>query len=56
MFKNHGKTIEFRIHTPTRNADKIYAWLLITSAILKYAEENIPEVLDRDRLTTYLIL
>ena len=49
MFKNHGKTIEFRIHTPTHNADKIYAWLLITSAILKYAEENIPEVLDRDR-------
>ena len=49
MFKNHGKTIEFRIHTPTHNADKIYAWLLITSAILKYAEENIPEVLDRDK-------
>ena len=32
-----NKTIEFRVHTPTMNPYKIANWVLITSAIVKYA-------------------
>lgn len=34
-------TVEFRIHTPTLNADKIINWLLMCAAIIKYAENNV---------------
>jgi hypothetical protein len=33
-----AQTIEFRLHTPTVNFQKMVAWLLICSAILRYAE------------------
>jgi hypothetical protein len=32
------QTIEFRVHTPTLNGDKIINWLFICAAIIKYAE------------------
>lgn len=33
-------TIEFRLHTPTLNADKSINWLLMCVAIIKYAQAN----------------
>ena len=33
-----AQTIEFRLHTPTLNFQKMVAWLLICSAILRYTE------------------
>lgn len=36
LFGNN-KTLEFRVHTPTKNPYKIANWILITSAIVKYA-------------------
>lgn len=32
------ETIEFRVHTPTLNSDKIINWLFMCAAIIKYAE------------------
>jgi hypothetical protein len=32
------QTIEFRLHTPTLNSDKVINWLFMCSAIIKYAE------------------
>lgn len=34
-------TIEFRLHTPTLNGDKIVNWLLMCNAIMRYAETNV---------------
>ncbi len=39
IFGNRG-TVEFRIHTPTSNPDKITNWLFIIAAILSYAIDN----------------
>lgn len=33
-------TIEFRVHTPTTNPDKITNWLLMCNAIIQYAKNN----------------
>lgn len=33
------ETIEFRIHTPTLNSDKIINWLFMSAAIIKFAEK-----------------
>ena len=37
MFKDF-RTIEFRLHTPTSNRYKVFNWLLICSALARYAE------------------
>jgi hypothetical protein len=37
IFGKHD-TIEFRIHTPTLNPDKVINWVLMCAAIVKYAE------------------
>lgn len=37
IFGKHD-TIEFRIHTPTLNADKIINWLFMCNAIIKFAD------------------
>lgn len=37
LFGNN-KTIEFRVHTPTKNPYKIMNWIFITSAIVEYAD------------------
>jgi hypothetical protein len=38
MFKNF-RTIEFRLHTPTTNRYKVFNWMLINAALIKYATE-----------------
>lgn len=37
VFGKHD-TIEFRMHTPTTNSDKMINWLLMCNAIIQYAE------------------
>jgi hypothetical protein len=37
------QTVEFRIHTPTFNFDKIMAWLLMCTSIIEYAKNYIME-------------
>ncbi len=37
MFKPAGKTVEFRIHGPSTNYQKIVYWMFLCNAILKYA-------------------
>lgn len=36
---NNPKTVEFRFLRPTYNFTKVYTWLLVFNAILKYAED-----------------
>lgn len=38
-------TVEFRLHTPTTNAQKIINWLFICNAIVRYANTHASEVL-----------
>lgn len=38
-------TVEFRLHTPTTNAQKMTNWLFICNAILKYAMNNSNKIL-----------
>lgn len=45
IFGSRG-TVEFRIHNPTIDPNKIVNWLLICSAILKYAEEHTDELIN----------
>lgn len=40
-------TVEFRVHTPTMDFDKVVYWLYICSAILKYAEKHTDYLLGR---------
>lgn len=40
LFDNKGKTVEFRLHGPIFNSSKIINWLLITMAILDFAEDD----------------
>ena len=35
------QTIEFRLHTPTLNADKAINWLFMCAAIIMYAQNNV---------------
>lgn len=54
----YGKrdTIEFRIHTPTLNPDKIINWLFMCVAIIKFAETNIVQSLGKDDITFEQVL
>lgn len=44
-FKKTGKTVEFRIHTPTSNKEKIINWMFICSALLKYTMINTDSII-----------
>jgi hypothetical protein len=44
-------TVEFRLHTPTTNFTKVINWLLICSAILKFAKINQTELLENKLFT-----
>ena len=44
-----SKTVEFRIHTPTFNRDKIYAWINIIISIIDYAVLNSVEIVDNKK-------
>ena len=43
-----GSTIEFRLHEPTTNYQKIISWLLIISAITKYAKKYNTQIINND--------
>lgn len=40
IFFGKQDTVEFRIHTPTLNGDKIINWMFLCSAIVQYAIKN----------------
>jgi len=39
-----AKTVEFRLHSATLMFEKVYLWILICMAIVKYAENNIIDI------------
>ena len=43
-----GSTIEFRLHEPTTNYQKIVSWLLIISAITKYAKKYSNQIINNE--------
>jgi hypothetical protein len=45
-------TIEFRVHTPTTNAQKVFNWLFICNAIVRFAEENAEKIITTPRKIT----
>lgn len=47
-FMTNGKTIEFRLHEPTLNYQKMILWLLICAAIIKYSKKNVNSILKED--------
>jgi hypothetical protein len=51
MFFSPRRTIEFRLHQPTTNGQKIINWLLICNAIAKYAELNPKKILSNEVVT-----
>lgn len=44
-FFSNRNTLEFRLHGPTRNAQKMINWLFICNGILKYAMNNSHKIL-----------
>lgn len=51
MFSSRN-TIEFRLHTPTVNSQKIINWLFISNAIVRYAILNSREILTSTKKIT----
>lgn len=45
MFFSNRKTIEFRLHHNTVNAQKMINWLFICNAIVRYAEKHPKEII-----------
>lgn len=41
-------TVEFRLHTPTLNAQKTINWLFICNAIVRYAETHASKIFSKD--------
>ena len=50
VFGKHD-TIEFRLHTPTTNSDKIINWLLMCNAIMEYAKNYPYKCISTDEVT-----
>jgi hypothetical protein len=44
-FMTNGHTIEFRLHEPSLNYQKIVLWLMICAAMIKYAKQNTNNIL-----------
>lgn len=44
-------TIEFRIHTPTTNPDKIINWLLMCIAVVRFAEDNVDHCIKLNKIS-----
>ena len=55
MFKSF-RTMEFRLHTPTTNRNKVFNWMLICAALVKYATNFQKEVITSDSLTLKKVL
>lgn len=45
------ETIEFRIHTPTTNSDKMVAWLFICAAVIKYSQNNVNKCIGTESIS-----
>lgn len=56
MVFHKRETIEFRVHTPTLNSDKIINWIFICNAIIKYAETNTQDCLTNKKITFIEVL
>lgn len=50
MFFGQRNTIEFRLHTPTFNSQKIINWLFICSAIIQYVEYNTERIIKGEKI------
>lgn len=48
MFFSDRKTMEFRLHHATTNAQKMTNWLFICNAVVKYAEKNAIKILSTE--------
>lgn len=46
-----NKTVEFRVHTPTFNSDKIINWTYICSAMLSFVEANASRIISNEQKT-----
>jgi hypothetical protein len=46
----NSRTFESRLHTATLNPYKIFNWIFINNAILKFAENNKERILSRDKI------
>lgn len=44
-------TIEFRLHTPTLNSDKIINWLMMCAAMVKYAQANTLDCISNKKIS-----
>jgi hypothetical protein len=44
-------TIEFRVHTPTLNSDKVLNWVFMSSAIIRFAETKILDCIGAKPIT-----
>jgi len=44
-------TIEFRLHTPTLNSDKVINWLFMCSAIILFAQNNSERCINNEAIT-----
>lgn len=56
LFKKSGKTVEFRVHAPTFNVQKIINWMFICCGILQYAIKNKDKLLKSSLNGTALTL
>lgn len=56
LFFSKRDTIEFRIHTPTLNSDKIINWLLMCNAIIKFAQKNVISCIDEKPIAFQQVL
>lgn len=50
LFGKHN-TVEFRLHEPTTNGDKMLNWLFICNAIVKFAQEYPLKCLNTEKVT-----
>ena len=50
-FMTDGQTIEFRLHEPTLNYEKILLWLLICSAMVKYTKKHTNFILSKNKIS-----
>ena len=52
MIFSERNTVEFRLHTPTTNSQKMINWLFICNAIVRYAEVNAKDIIcGKSRIT-----
>lgn len=52
MIFSQRNTVEFRIHSPTTNGQRMVNWLFICNAILRYAQHNAKHIITTDKPIT----